>query len=177
MAAKKDPTARRAREAARRIAAAERIGPRPPKTARPKRLYDLKPPGTYYCEWDTPVGTDEEVTSKIEALFGADSDEALTARFLLEYRGIYGPRVPLQAAQQLDRILTLTDLCTSMAESLGTTPDEARETIHDLHARGVLLIADDHSLWMTVPPGTSHSAPHGQWTFVEQKAKAPQLPI
>lgn len=173
MAVKKNPGARRAGEAARRAAASQRIGPRPVKQVRPRHLHDLKPPGIYYREWDTPRGTDEEVMTGVNETFGSDSDTALTMRFILEYRRTYGPHVPVAAARQLDQILTRTDLGTHMIESLGTTPEEARDSLHSLHARGMLLIADDGSLWMTIPPSTPLSAPHGQWTFVEKKADTP----
>lgn len=56
---------------------------------------------------------------------------------------------------------------------MGTTAEETRRRVHSLHAKGLFLIADDGSLWLTVPPGTSVSAPRGEWTFVEQKAAAP----
>ncbi|MFI8178358.1 hypothetical protein ACIF6H_34280 [Streptomyces microflavus] len=45
--------------------------------------------------------------------------------------------------------------------------------MHSLHAHGMLLLADDGSLWMTIPPGTPHSAPDGKWSLVEQKVQAP----
>lgn len=172
MAAKKDPAARRAREAARRAAAAERIGPRPIKTPRPRTLYKLGPPGLYYQEWDTPADTDEEVMGKVIEAFGTDSGEAATMRLLLEYRGIYGPHIPLAAAGHLDVILQDIDLVDDLSESIGSTAGDVRESLHSLHAQGMLLVADDGSLWMTVPPGTPYSAAGGQWAFVEQKVAA-----
>jgi hypothetical protein len=170
MAAKKNSAARRVGEAARRAAAAQRIGPRPVRPARPQYLYDLKPPGVYYREWDTPKGADEEVMKKVNAEFGPDSDAALTMRFVLEYRRTYGPRVPVMAARQLDQFVVRTDLATDLAQTMGVPPEEAREHLHTLHARGVLLIADDGSLWMTLPPGTKTN---DHWTFVDKKADAP----
>ncbi|MFF8918416.1 hypothetical protein ACF08M_35225 [Streptomyces sp. NPDC015032] len=170
MAAKKNSAARRAGEAARRAAAAQRIGPRPVRPARPQYLYDLKPPGLHYREWDTPNGTDEAVMNKVNDDFGPDSDAALGMRFMLEYRRTYGPRVPLMAARQLDQFVVRTDLATGLAETMGIPPEEAREHLHTLHARGVLLIADDGSLWMTVPPGTGRN---DRWVFVEKKADTP----
>ncbi|MDQ0701051.1 MULTISPECIES: hypothetical protein [unclassified Streptomyces] len=170
MAAKKNPAARRAREAARRAAAAERIGPRPERPAHPRYHYDLKSPGIYYREWDTPQGTDQEAMNKVNDDFGPDSDAAFGMRFMLEYRRTYGPRVPLMAAHQLDRIVGRTDLATDLAQTMGVPPEEAREHLHTLHARGILLIADDGSLWMTVPPGTGTN---DRWVFVEKKEDAP----
>ncbi|MFF1405085.1 hypothetical protein [Streptomyces sp. NPDC058294] len=170
MAAKKNSAARRAGEAARRAAAAKRIGPRPARPVRPRHLYDLKPPGIHYREWDTPKGTDEEVMNKVNDTFGPDSDAALTMRFVLEYRRTYGPRVPIMAARQLDQIAVRTGLAADLAQTMGVPPEEAREHLHTLHARGVLLITDDGSLWMTVPPGTGTN---DKWVFVEKKADTP----
>ncbi|MGN2366641.1 hypothetical protein [Streptomyces luridiscabiei] len=171
-----DPTVRRAREAARRTAAAQRIGPRPPRTPRPrlpKLLSDLNPPGTYYTDWDSPVGTDTEVMAKVTDHFGADSDEATTMRYLLRFREIYGPHIPLGAVGQLELLLDETDLLTQLSPGVGVSVDEARDSVHSLHAHGMLLIADDGSLWMTVPPETPYSAPDGKWSLVEQKVQAP----
>ncbi|RSS85244.1 hypothetical protein EF919_38145, partial [Streptomyces sp. WAC02707] len=162
MAPKKDPAARRAREAARRTAAAERIGPRPVKTPRPPRvktLYDLAPPGAYYQDWDTPKGTDEELLAKVAEAFGPDSGPAKTMRTLLDYRQLYGPNIPTEAARHLEQILAHTDLAELANEGIGVEPDEVRDSLHSLHAQGLLLIADDGSLWLTVPPGTPYSAP------------------
>ncbi|WP_328380670.1 hypothetical protein OHB13_38230 (plasmid) [Streptomyces sp. NBC_00440] len=171
MAAKKNSAARRAGEAARRAAAAQRIGPRPVRPVLPQHLYDLKPPGVYYREWDTPKGADEEAMKKGNDDFGPDSDAALGMRFVLEYRRTYGVRVPVMAARQLDQFVVRTGLATDLAQTLGVPPEEAREHLHTLHARGVLLIADDGSLWMTVPPGADTN---DHWVFVEKKADAPR---
>ncbi|MFE4692135.1 hypothetical protein ACFRH6_19025 [Streptomyces sp. NPDC056749] len=171
-----DPTARRAREAARRAAAAERIGPRPARTPRPRQpklLFDLEPPGVFYTDWDSPVGTDTEVMAEVTDRFGADSDEATTMRFLLRIREIYGPNIPLGAVGQLELLLDETDLLNQLSPRIGVSADDARDSVHSLHAHGMLLIADDGSLWMTVPPGPPYSAPDGQWSFVEQKVEAP----
>lgn len=171
-----DPTVRRAREAARRTAAAQRIGPRPPRTPRPRQpklLSDLDPPGVFYTDWDSPVGTDTEVMAKVTDHFGADSDEATTMRYLLRFRGIYGPHIPLGAVGQLELLLDETDLLAQLSPGVGVSAEEARDSVHSLHAHGMLLLADDGSLWMTVPPGTPYSAPDGKWSLVEQKVQAP----
>ncbi|MGW7095632.1 hypothetical protein [Streptomyces sp. NPDC054874] len=171
-----DPTARRAREAARRAAAAQRIGPRPlraPRPRRPKLLFDLQPPGVFYTDWEIPVGTDTGVMGQVIDQFGADSAEAATMRILLYFRRIYGPNIPLGAIGQLELLLDETDLLTRLSPGPDVTADDARESVHFLHAHGRILIADDGSLWMTVPPGTPNSAPDGTWSFVEQKVRAP----
>jgi hypothetical protein len=73
-------------------------------------------------------------------------------------------------------ILEDTNLATVLAESMGSAQTETRDTLHYLHAQGLLLIADDGSLWLTVPPGTPYSAPNGQWAFIEKKVDAPPEP-
>ncbi|MEU5284949.1 hypothetical protein N7925_03745 [Streptomyces sp. CA-278952] len=171
-----DPTARRAREAARRAAAAQRIGPQPLRTPRPRQpkfLFDLKPPGAFYTDWDFPVGTDTGVMGRVIDDFGADSVEAATMRILLHFRRIYGPNIPLGAIGQLELLLDETDLLTRLSPAEGVTADDARKSVHSLHAHGLILIADDGSLWRTIPPGTPNSAPGGRWSFVEQQVQAP----
>ncbi|MFF4179589.1 hypothetical protein [Streptomyces sp. NPDC001750] len=37
----------------------------------------------------------------------------------------------------------------------------------------MLLIDDDGSVWMSVPPSTPYSAPNGEWALVEKKIEAP----
>ncbi|MFF9425597.1 hypothetical protein [Streptomyces sp. NPDC014746] len=133
----------------------------------------MKPPGVFYEDWERPVGSDNDVMSAIAAAFGPESGEARTMQLLLDYRSIYGPYIPLGAAGHLDLILEDTTLATDLAESMGTARTEIRDTLHSLHAQGLLLIADDGSLWLTVPPGTPLSAPNGQWSFVEKKMDAP----
>ncbi|WP_425824655.1 hypothetical protein [Streptomyces fractus] len=175
MAPKKHaPAARRAREAARRAAATERIGPRPVKTPRRRTLYSLNPPGAYYRDWGTQTGTDEEVIRKVNEAFGADSGEATMMRLFLGYRDIYGPNVPMAAASHLDVILQDTGLADQLTASMGSAPDDVWDSLHSLHSQGTLLVADDGSLWMTIPPATPYSTTSsGQWTFVEQKVAAP----
>ncbi|MFJ1751152.1 hypothetical protein ACIOJD_33730 [Streptomyces sp. NPDC088116] len=136
----------------------------------------MEPPGAFYQDWDRPVGTDDEVMAKVTNAFGPESGEAVTMRMMLDYRNLYGPHVPLGAAGQLDLILEDTALAAQLAQSTGVTQDDARDSLHSLHAQGMLLIADDGSLWMTVPPGTPYSAPNGQWSFIEKKAEAPLQP-
>ncbi|MFF1650953.1 hypothetical protein [Streptomyces sp. NPDC058240] len=127
-----------------------------------------------FCtEWDSPVGTDDGVMTKVCEHFGPESGEATTMRALLRYREVYGPHIPLGAAGQLDLILAESDLAARLAPNADCSKDDARDSVHSLHAHGMLLIADDGSLWMTVPPGTPYSAPNGEWAFVEKKAEAP----
>ncbi|MDJ0466799.1 hypothetical protein QMK30_36210 [Streptomyces sp. H27-C3] len=125
-------------------------------------MYNLNPPGVFCQEWDRPVGIDEQVMATVTAAFGPDSDEATTMRMMLDYRKIYGPHIPLGAAGQLDLIFADTALAAQLARSTGSARDDTRDSLHSLHAQGMLLIADDGSLWMTVPPGTPFSAANGQ---------------
>ncbi|WP_030299028.1 hypothetical protein [Streptomyces katrae] len=176
-----DLTRRRAREAARRAAAAERIGPRPKRTPRPRNtatLYSLNPPGAFYQEWASPAlphGTD--ATSPLEAVvaqFGPDSGQADTMRTLLKYGDLYGTPIPVVAARHLERLARLSGLAADAADNQGITEDEAIESLHSLHAEGLLLVDDDGSVWMTVPPGTPYSAPDGVWAFMEKRLEAPK---
>ncbi|MFY4721471.1 hypothetical protein [Streptomyces sp. LaBMicrA B280] len=176
MGSKKNPAARRAQKNARRTTRKQK-GTRSTitasRTARGRSLFDLNPPGTFYQEWDTPTGNDKELLDTATTAFGADSDEATTTRLILEYRDIYGPRIPIAAAAHLDLIVRDTDLAAELATSMGSSMNDVRESLHSLHAQGMLLVADDESLWMTIPPGTPYSAAGGQWAFVEQKVAAP----
>ncbi|MYT77832.1 hypothetical protein GTY69_09265 [Streptomyces sp. SID8364] len=170
-----DPTARRAHEAARRATAAQRIGPRPTGTPCPRRrkpLFDLEPPGAFSTDWDSPVGMDTGVMARVTARFGAGSTEAATMRVLPHFRGVYGPNLPLGAIGQLELLPAGTDLLSRLSPGVDVSSDDARNSVHSLHARGMILVADDGSVWTTVPPGTPHSAPDGGWTFVE-RVRAP----
>ncbi|MEI5034453.1 hypothetical protein RB201_22285 [Streptomyces sp. S1A(2023)] len=89
------------------------------------------------------------------------------------FRRIYGPNIPLGAIGQLELLLDETDLLTRLSPGVGVTADDARKSAHSLHAHGLILIADDGSLWRTIPPGTPNSAPGGTWSFVEQQVQAP----
>ncbi|TGZ12349.1 hypothetical protein DV517_74440 [Streptomyces sp. S816] len=113
-------------------------------------LYELDPPGVFYQDRDRPA-EDDETPDKV----------------LDYYRMIYGPRVPLAAARQLDELLVHSDLAVQLDIGKGRVPAVTRETLHSLHAHGMLLIAADGSLWSTEPP----AFPGGQWTFEEKKAE------
>ncbi|MFK0142669.1 hypothetical protein [Streptomyces murinus] len=113
-------------------------------------LYDLDPPGLFYQDRDRPAEDDETPGTVLDY-----------------YRMIYGPRVPLTAARQLDELLQHSDLAVQLDIGKGHIPAAARETFHSLHAHGMLLIADDGSLWSTEPP----EVPGGQWIFEEKKAQ------
>lgn len=176
-----DPAQRRAQEAARRTAAAERIGPRPKRTPHPRKpatLYDLNPPGAFYRDWarpTVPLGMDgASPLDVVAAHFGPDSGEADTMRTLLEYAKIYGQQIPVDAARHLDMGARLSGMAADAAADQGITEDEAVESLHSLHAQGLLLVDDDGSVWLTVPPGTPYSAPDGGWAFVEKRIEAPK---
>lgn len=172
-----DPAQRRAREAARRTAAAERIGPRPKRTPRPPAtLYDLNPPGTFYRDWARPaVPKGMNGASPLDVVvahFGPDSGEADTMRTLLAYAEIYGQQIPVGAARYLETLARLSGMAAEAAADQSISEDEAVESLHSLHAQGLLLVDDDGSVWLTVPPGTPCSAPDGGWTFVDKRLDA-----
>ncbi|EYT77951.1 hypothetical protein CF54_40095 [Streptomyces sp. Tu 6176] len=177
---RKDPGQRRAREAMRRVAAAERIGPRPKRTPRQRKLvlYALKPPGAFYREWDrlaVPQGMAGVSPLKaVETQFGADSGVVDTMKTMMRYSDIYGVQIPTAAATHLDTLARLSGMAAELASDNGITEDEAVEQLHILHAAGFLLIDDDGSVWLTVPPGTPESAPDGGWTFMEKRLDASQ---
>ncbi|MEW2071587.1 hypothetical protein [Streptomyces sp. NPDC007346] len=124
-----------------------------------------------------PDGTDEWIMSEVSQVFGPQSGEAKTMSILLDYRRMYGPKIPTVAARHLDQILARNEIAAEFATAVGVTPDEAEESMHSLHAQGLLLVADDGSLWLTVPPGTPYSAPDGDWAFVEKKLDPPRKEI
>ncbi|WP_331726704.1 hypothetical protein [Streptomyces sp. NBC_00280] len=176
-----DLAQRRAREAARRTAAAERIGPLPKRTPRPRQpttLYDLSPPGTYYREWARPaVPQGMNGASPLDAAvarFGPDSGEADTMRRFLAYAEIYGQQIPVDAARHLETLARLSGMAAEAAVAQNMSEEEAVESLHSLHAQGLLLVDDDGSVWLTVPPGTPYSAPDGAWAFVEKRMGAPK---
>lgn len=178
---RQDPAQRRAREAGRRTAAAERIGPRPKRTPRPRNpatLYDLNPPGTFYSEWARPtVPKGMEGANPLDAVaaqYGADSGVVDTMRTFLKYAEIYGEQIPVAAAPHLEMLARLSGMAAEAAATQGITEDEAVESLHSLHATGFLLIDNDGSVWLTVPPGTPYSAPDGEWAFVEKRMEAPK---
>jgi len=179
-----DPAQRRAPEAARRTAAAERIGPRPKRTPRPRKpatLYDLNPPGTFYRDWARPTVPQgmngAGPLDVVVAHFGPDSGEADTMKTLLAYAQIYGQQIPVDAARHLETLARLSGMAAEAAAAQNISEDEAVESLHSLHAQGLLLVDDDGSVWLTVPPGTPYSAPDGGWAFVEKRMNAPKEPV
>lgn len=177
---KSAPAQRQAKEAVRRAAAAERIGPRPARTPRVRSLHALKPPGAWYQVWAEPStqllerGPEtalQEATDK----YGADSAEAATLKVLTDYADVYGGTVPTMAAAHLDALVRSSGMATVLAGATGADEDEAITSVHSLHAQGLLLVTDDGAVWLTVPPGTPYSAPGGKWDFIEEKIPAPVL--
>ncbi|MFI8178705.1 hypothetical protein ACIF6H_36250, partial [Streptomyces microflavus] len=60
--------------------------------------------------------------AKVTNHFGADSDEATTMRYLLRFRKIYGPHIPLGTVGQLELLLDETDLLTQLSLGVGARP-------------------------------------------------------
>ncbi|MCX4481657.1 hypothetical protein OOK44_35380 [Streptomyces cellulosae] len=141
-------------------------------------LYDRNPPGAFYREWARPTLPQGTVGGSpldvAETQFGRDSSEADTMRTLLRYADIYGTQIPVAAARHLETLSRLSGMAADAASAQGITEDEAVESLHSLHAQGLLLVDDDGSVWLTVPPGTPYSAPDGGWAFVEKRMEAPE---
>jgi hypothetical protein len=177
---KTSPAQRRAGEAARRASAANRIGPREPRPPRPPRvkpLHRLKPPGTYYETWDSPGPLllergAEAALNEVSEKFGADSVEVALMDVMARYADVYDGQVPTLAAAHLHHLAFAGGLAEELARSTGIKAEDAVESVHRLHAMGTMLVADDGSLWLTIPPGTPVSAADGGWSFVEQKIPA-----
>ncbi|MEU5557956.1 hypothetical protein AB0H47_17785 [Streptomyces globisporus] len=69
-------TVRRTREAARRTATAQRIGPARPEhraIGSPSFRSAFSPPGTFHTDRDSPVRTDPEVMAQVTDHRGANS--------------------------------------------------------------------------------------------------------
>ncbi|MEV6028600.1 hypothetical protein [Streptomyces sp. NPDC052036] len=169
------PGQRQAKEATRRAAAAERIGPRPPRI---KSLHSLKPPGAWYEVWATPTaeflarGPGSALRDAVTK-YGADSQEAAALKVFIDHADIYGAKMPTLASAHLDALVRSSGMATTLAGSTAADEEEAIASVHRLHAAGTLLVKDDGAVWLTVPPGTPFSAPGGQWAFIEEKIPAP----
>lgn len=170
--AKRPPAQRRAAEAARRTAASKRIGPRPLTS---RTLFALRPPGEYYerDECWARLSTDIEQQAALDAVAG-DPGALEALRALHRFSHVYGREIPAAAALHLDSMLRSSGYLTDFSQLSGISEDDALESLHGLHASGLLLVADDGSVWLTVPPGTPVSAPGDEWAFVEQKIGAPE---
>lgn len=135
---------RAAAEAARRAAAAARIGPRQPRTSRPRKpetMFSRNPPGAYYEDWVNPGARlleegPEALLAATAEEFGPESSEHDTVRVLVRFGEIYGFPVPVSAARHFDTMVQLSGYATQFASLEGITEGEALDSMHSLHAPG-----------------------------------------
>ncbi|WP_437080940.1 hypothetical protein [Streptomyces sp. enrichment culture] len=80
----------------------------------------------------------------------------------------------MDAARHLETLARLSGVAADAAAAQNITEDEAVESLHSLHSQGLLLVDDDGSVWLTVPPGTPYSASDGGWASVEKRMEAPK---
>ncbi len=133
------------------------------------RLYQDQPGGELYRSW-MDCGSPRKAIAWSEAALrdrrAADPDVADLARRMPYLASIYGRMVPVGAAWQLDRHLDEGNLPVQWTPGRPVTivpaaqmapgvtdgsPAETRVAIHDLHARGYLLITDDGTVIPVVP--------------------------
>ncbi|MFI0742333.1 hypothetical protein ACH4PU_30305 [Streptomyces sp. NPDC021100] len=142
-------------------------------------MVELKPPGAYYKDWFAPGQRwldegPEKMLAEVTQKYGADSAEVSIIRTAASFGHLYG-EVPSEAACHLDHVMRASGYVRELAEAMGVPEIEALTSLHSLHAQGMLLVDDDGSIWMTVPPGAPRSVPGGGWAFVEKKFDASDI--
>lgn len=151
-----------AAEAARRAAAAQRIGPKPARTPKPySGLKALQPPGHLYQDW-TQADPRLQGVSLEDALaqFEGSTVDQHRIEVTVRYAEIYGVGGIPEAAFTLDTAMRDSGRAAQSAKNTGITAEEALKQFHILHATGLLLVADDGGIWTSVPPT---AAADGRW--------------
>jgi hypothetical protein len=132
-------------------------------------LYRNPPGGRFYSSW-LDCGSLQKAMLWAKAVMGgpggADPDVSDLARRMPFLASVYGRMVPAEAAYHLDRCLDQGTLAVQWAEDGPVTvvpaaemappltsgsAAETRVAIHDLHARGLLMIDDDGTVIPLVP--------------------------
>ena len=140
--------------------------PRPDETC---PLYRNPPGGAFYDSW-IDSGSVGKATAWTKAVLrdrrGADPDVQDLTRRIPYLASIYGRMIPVEAAWHLDRYLDDGELPVQWTEDdpvtmvpaaqLAPVADDAtavevRVAIHDLHAMGYLMLADDGTVIPLVP--------------------------
>jgi hypothetical protein len=149
-----------------------RSGQRPGEPGKPDLcpLYRMDPQGAFYRTWidgSSPGESATWSTAVIRDQRAAEEPDVLDfARRMPCLKAIYGRKVPAEAAYLLDRYIDEGTLPVQWAEDspvmmvpvaqmvpplTGGSPVEARTLIHQLHAWGHLIIADDGTIIATQP--------------------------
>jgi hypothetical protein len=140
-----------------------------PDTGEVCPLYRDPPSGEFYGSW-VDSGSLRKTIAWSEAVMrdrrAADPDVSDLARRMPYLASIYGRMVPVEAACQLDRYIEAGSLPVQWAPSSpvtmvptaqmtpladGGSAAETRMAIHELHALGCLMIADDGTVIPLVP--------------------------
>lgn len=159
---------RRTRGEAQHRNTARASGPRPVRAKRPS-LKDLNPPGTHYTQWCEPgprarqLGLDG-MLDYIAQHSKAAEDPAIVQQMMRvvdAYAELYGGSLP-DAAFTLDLTLRASPLLGEIMSLQGVGQEGALRSFHELHATGLLLVDDEGTLWMSVPPGCP-DASQTQW--------------
>ncbi|MGV9884487.1 hypothetical protein [Streptomyces sp. NPDC003006] len=152
-------------EARRRQAAAERIGPQPPKLPKRPCLRDLNPPGSWYKSdnWHRPgpmvkrLGASGARQFARQANADMEPGEAEINEHMLEvlirYADTYGRSGVPGAAFTLDKVVRTSSFLAEVMEAQQLDEEEALAAVHDLHALGLLWVDDDGAVWRSIPPG------------------------
>jgi len=164
--------ANKARRKQERLRQRRQLGHDRPGEPRPEQtcpLYRNPPGGAFYDSWidASSVG---KATAWSKAVLqdrrGADPDVSDLTRRMPYLASIYGRMIPVEAAWHLDRYLDDGDLPVQWTEddpvtmvpaaqlapvADGSPAVEVRIAIHDLHAMGYLMLADDGTVIPLVP--------------------------
>ena len=149
-----------------------RSGQRPGEPGKPDLcpLYRMDPEGAFYGSWIDRGSLGESArwaTAVMRDRRAAEEPDVLDfARRMPYLQAIYGRKVPAEAAYLLDRYIDEGSLPVQWAEGspvvmvpveqmapplTGGSAVKARAVIHDLHAGGHLIIADDGTVIATEP--------------------------
>jgi hypothetical protein len=164
--------ANKARRKQERLRQRRQLGQYPPGEPGPDQtcpLYRNPPGGALYNSWIDAGGVGKATAWSKEVLRdrrGPDPDVSDLARRMPYLASIYGRMVPVEAAWQLDRYLDEGDLPVQWTDgdpvtmvpaaqlapvADGSPAVEVRVAIHDLHAMGYLMLADDGTVIPLVP--------------------------
>lgn len=132
-------------------------------------LYQNRPDGAFYTSWVDCVSLDNTIlwdTAVRDRHAAGNPDVYDWARRMPYLAAIYGRMIPAEAAYQLDRYadegslpvqwtedgpVAMVPLAEMTLGETGGSAAEARMAIHDLHAHGYMMIADDGTVIPLIP--------------------------